>query len=226
MEMAHEKRILSRDLIKSKQRVADHGEVFTPPWLVDTMLELTKCEATRIDSRFLEPGCGTGNFLVRVLQRKLETVEVQYRKSEFDRHHNALLAVMSIYGVELLKDNIIECRSKLLHVFENFLTTKTPEVFVRAAFHVLSLNLVHGDALDMRAYNDEPITFAEWKYLGKGLFQRQDYRLSDLTQTPNQSEKQLQFIGSGTPKPVKLYSPMSVKELAHSGMARPSRGTA
>jgi len=70
-------------LIRSRARVADHGEVFTPEWLVEAMLDLVKDESTRIDSRFLEPACGSGNFLVKVLQRKLADVEIKYGKTEF-----------------------------------------------------------------------------------------------------------------------------------------------
>jgi len=95
-------------LIKSKERVANHGEVFTPPWMVEAMLDLVKNETERIDSRFLEPACGSGNFLVQVLRRKLAAVEIRYGKSDFERRHYALLAVMSIYGIELLPDNIVE----------------------------------------------------------------------------------------------------------------------
>ena len=97
-------------LIKSKRRVADHGEVFTPAWLVENMLDLVKGETERIDSRFLEPACGSGNFLVPVLQRKLAAVEAKFGKSDFERRHYALLAVMCTYGIELLADNIAECR--------------------------------------------------------------------------------------------------------------------
>src|SRR6266568_4446617 len=98
------------NLIKSKRRVADHGEVFTPPWLVEKMLDLVKGETGRIDSRFLEPACGSGNFLVPVLQRKLAAVEAKYGKSDFERRHYALLALMCVYGIELLIDNIAECQ--------------------------------------------------------------------------------------------------------------------
>src|SRR6185312_6851418 len=72
-------------LFKSKQRVADHGEVFTPAWMVEAMLNLVRDETERIDSRFLEPACGSGNFLVQVLRRKLVAVEVKYGKSDFER---------------------------------------------------------------------------------------------------------------------------------------------
>src|ERR1700758_3294084 len=103
-------------LVKSKHRVADHGEVFTPAWLVEAMLDLVKDESERIDARFLEPACGSGNFLVPVLARKLATVQDRYGKSDFERRHHALLALMSIYGIELLADNVADCRANLLVV--------------------------------------------------------------------------------------------------------------
>src|SRR5579871_590202 len=108
-------------IIRSKQRVADHGEVFTPAWMVEAMLDLVKDETERIDSRFLEPACGSGNFLVQVLRRKLAAVEVKYGKSEFERRHFALLGLMCIYGIELLEDNIAECRANLLEIFSQYL---------------------------------------------------------------------------------------------------------
>src|SRR5579859_6772136 len=109
------------NLIKSKRRVADHGEVFTPSWLVDAMLDLVKGETERIDSRFLEPACGSGNFLVPVLQRKLAAVELKFGKTEFERQHYSLLAVMCTYGIELLADNIAECRANMLELFAVYL---------------------------------------------------------------------------------------------------------
>src|SRR3989475_9799402 len=108
-------------LIKSTQRVADHGEVFTPPWMVEAMLDLVKGETERIDSRFLEPACGSGNFLVKILRRKLAVVELKYGKSDFEQRHYALLALMCIYGIELLADNIAECRANLLEILAEYL---------------------------------------------------------------------------------------------------------
>ena len=147
-------------LVKSKQRVADHGEVFTPAWMVEAMLDLVKGETERIDSRFLEPACGDGNFLVQILRRKLAAVELKYGKSNFERRHYALLALMCLYGIELLTDNIAECRANLLAIFAEYLNLAPSDDLYRAAFYVLSQNLVHGDALTMRAQGDLPITFA------------------------------------------------------------------
>ena len=120
-------------LVKSKQRVADHGEVFTPEWMVEAMLDLVKAESERIDSRFLEPACGSGNFLVKVLQRKLAAVQLKYGKSEFERQHYALLGLMCVYGIELLPDNIAEgSLFAQLGMHEIFTPTKTyPPLRVR-----------------------------------------------------------------------------------------------
>jgi len=107
-------------LIKSRQRVADHGEAFTPSWMVEAMLDLVKGETERIDSRFLEPACGSGYFLVRILQRKLAAVELKFGKSDFERQHFALLAVMCTYGIELLADNIAECRANMLETLADY----------------------------------------------------------------------------------------------------------
>jgi hypothetical protein len=204
-------------LIKSKQRVADHGEVFTPPWMVDAMLDLVKGETERIDARFLEPACGSGNFLVWVLKRKLASVELKYGKSDFEKRHYALLGLMCIYGIELLSDNISECRAHLLDIFAEYFGLNEADDLIRAASFVLSLNLVHGDALTMKVNNGEPITFSEWGYFGKGKFQRRDFRFDVLTGSSAFSEKGTLFAHLGKHEiftPVKAWPLMGVSELA------------
>ena len=169
-------------LIKSKKRVADHGEVFTPPWLVEKMLDMVKGETERIDSRFLEPACGSGNFLVPILQRKLAAVEAKYGKNAFEKRHYALLALTSCYGIELLADNIGECRANMLEVFAQYLALTEDDELYRAASHVLSLNLIHGDAMKMTDADGGPIMIVEWGYIGRGKFQRRDFSLKSLTE--------------------------------------------
>ncbi|MHB8762296.1 MAG: DNA methyltransferase [Coriobacteriia bacterium] len=213
-------------LIKSKQRVADHGEVFTPTWLVDAMLDLVEGETERIDSRFLEPACGSGNFLVRVLQRKLAAVETKFRKSEFDRRQYALLALMSCYGIELLPDNILECRAYMLGILAEYLALDESDDLYRAASHVLSQNLVHGDALTMRTCDDQPIVFAEWGYLGRGKFQRRDFRLDVLTQSSAFSQEGTLFADLARHEifvPIRSYPAMTVSDLATAGTADDSQ---
>jgi N-6 DNA Methylase len=204
-------------LIKSKKRVAEHGEVFTPPWMVEAMLDLVKGESERIDSRFLEPACGSGNFLVRILRRKLTAVELKFGKSDFEKRQYALFGVMCTYGIELLLDNIGECRANMLEILaENLKMDETDDLY-RAAYYVLSQNLVHGNALTMRTHDGQPITFAEWGYLGKGKFQRRDFRLDVLTGSSAFSAEGSLFAHMGKHEiftPTKTYLPMTVSELA------------
>lgn len=169
-------------LVRSRQRVADHGEVFTPAWMVDDMLDLVADEASRIESRFLEPACGSGNFLREVLRRKLVEVKRRYGNDDFKKTQYAALAVMSIYGIELLEDNASECRQNLLDVLCSEMGFETKSEVVRACEAVLTSNIVHGDALAMTDCEGGPIQFAEWSYLGSGRFQQRIFSYGTLTQ--------------------------------------------
>lgn len=203
--------------IRSRERVAEHGEVFTPPWMVEAMIDLVGDEAERIDSRVLEPACGSGNFLVRVLQRKLAAVESKYGKSSFARTQYGLLSLMCIYGIELLTDNIAECRANLLKVVSAYLGASEGDELHGAASHVLAQNIVHGDALAMLAHDGGPIIFAEWGYLGRGKFQRRDFRLDVLAQSSGFNAAESTLWGGSQHAlftPVRTYSPMTTRQLA------------
>jgi hypothetical protein len=185
--------------------------------MVEAMLDLVKDETERIDSRFLEPACGSGNFIVQILRRKLAAVELKYSKSDFERQHYALLGLMCIYGIELLADNIAECRANVLDVFADYLNLAGADDLYLAATHVLAENLVHGDALTMRGTNGQPIAFAEWGYLGKGKYQRRDFRFDVLTGSSAFSAEGSLFADLGKHEifaPTKTHPPMTVCELA------------
>lgn len=206
-------------LVKSKKRVADHGEVFTPNWMVQDMLDLVKDESERIDSRFLEPACGSGNFLVPTLQRKLSTVQSRYGGSQFEKVHHSLLALMSLYGIELLEDNVEECRANLLDEFSQFLKLDSNSEEFVAGLKVLQVNIVHGDALSMTRGRDgkEPITFPEWAYLGKGKYKRRDFRYEVLTTMSSFGEGTL-FEDLNKHEiffPEKDYPPLLIKDIAN-----------
>lgn len=153
--------------IKSKQRVADHGEVFTREQEVNAMLDLVKNETLRIESRFLEPACGDGNFLIQILKRKLDVVAKNYRTSQREYEFYAVLALCSIYGVELLEDNVKTCRKRLFSYivlqYETELSRLPGEAFLNTLEFILRLNIVHGDALTMRyTESSEPLHFSQW----------------------------------------------------------------
>jgi hypothetical protein len=202
-------------LVKSRQRIADHGEVFTPEWTVDAMLGLVKDESERIDSRFLEPACGSGNFLKAVLSKKLASVETRYGKNKFEKQHFALLSVMCIYGIELLEDNLKECRENLLTIFTEFMGVQNTDILAHAATNVLKANILQGDALSMTNVDGGHIQFPEWAYLGAGKFQRRDFRYDALTQRSSIQgtlfelfEEHQLFV------PITTFQPMTIEQLS------------
>lgn len=210
----------AESLVKSKQRVADHGEVFTPAWMVEDMLGLVKDETERIDARVLEPACGSGNFLVPVLLHKLVTVQVRHGSSEFEKRHYALFALMCTYGIELLADNAQECRDNLSAVLNRFLDVDDESEWARAARKVLEVNIVQGDALTMTISSGKPITFPEWGYLGKGRFQRRDFRYADLTQRASFEGTLFGEIAEEDLfTPVRTHPTMTVSQLVEQGAA-------
>lgn len=206
-------------LVKSKKRVADHGEVFTPPQLVESMIDLVAHEAARIDSRFLEPACGTGNFLIQVLKRKLATVQARYGKNEFERKHHALLALMSIYGIELLPDNVEECRQNVLDMYTSFLGASLDDRWILAGQVIASINIMHGDALTMKTVGTHavPIAFSEWTYLRKGQFNRREFRFDTMTTASSFGEEDTLFADMGKHEiftPTKDYGSLTVEQIA------------
>lgn len=210
----------AESLVKSKQRVADHGEVFTPAWMVEDMLSLVKDESERIDARVLEPACGSGNFLVPVLLHKLKTVQTKHGKSQFEKRHYALFSLMCTYGIELLPDNAQDCRDNLSAVFNSFLGVDANNDWARAARWVLAANIVQGDALSMTLPSGQPMAFPEWGYIGKGNFQRRDFRYADLTQ---RSSFEGTLFGEVAEEdlftPARSYPTMTVRQLAEQATA-------
>lgn len=175
--------------IKSKKRVADHGEVFTNPREVNAMLDLVKQETERIDSRFLEPACGDGNFLIEILRRKLavcrQRVEAkQYTQLQYEQ--NAVLAVSSIYGIELLADNAEACRKRLLSYFveqyRELFHDRCKAECIESVRFLLEKNIIQGDALSYHRADkpEEWIVVSEWSMIGGGMMNRRDYEFSYL----------------------------------------------
>ena len=170
--------------VKSRQRIIDLGEVFTPPRLVNDMLDLVAHECGRIDSRFLEPACGDGNFLAEVLRRKLLTVDKRNAQNRDKWERDAILAVCSLYGIDLVADNIAACRVRLLEIVSAAHTarfkTPLPQEAARAAAYILSKNVVQGNALTLRTTADRPIVFPEWSPVNGTMLKRRDFAYDHL----------------------------------------------
>ena len=193
--------------IKSKIRVRDKGEVFTNQREVSAMLDLVKQETERIDSRFLEPACGNGNFLIEILRRKLEVVKFRYKKSQWEYEKNALIAVMSIYGVDIMQDNIDECIKRLLNLFEDYYKSlfkkQIKTEYLEIVKFVLTKNILCGDALTMKTNEDQPIVFAEWSFVKGSLVQRRDFSYEQLLTKDKNGQQTL--LGDFIEKPIKTY---------------------
>lgn len=214
--------------IKSKERVADYGEVFTGEREVNAMLDMVKPETERIDSRFLEPACGDGNFLAEILRRKLMVVHRKYGKNQLDYEKNAILALTSIYGVDILEDNVIECRKRLFAIWDKDYTkhwkNSCDNQCRRAAQYILDCNILCGNALNIKKNDGTPIIFAQWDFVLGTQIKRQDYRLDELLEA---NDKQMSFnmllgkweydeeTGAMVPKPIKEYPLMDFRRIGN-----------
>lgn len=188
----------------SKKRVADHGEVLTARREVDAMLDLVKQETERIDSRFLEPACGTGNFLIAILERKLAVIEqklfnlekrlkkaeknTEWKSTVFEP--DSLQALSSIYGIDILDDNIEETKERLLSYFvetyQRIIEKEIPQEVYSAAKFILDKNILLGDAINTQENVTIPgvpgldkIIFTEWSRIDND-FKRREFRFDSM----------------------------------------------
>ncbi len=195
--------------VRSKKRVVDHGEVFTNEREVNAMLDLVKQETERIDSRFLEPACGNGNFLIEILRRKLEVVKARYKKSQWEYEKNGLIAVMSVYGVDILQDNVEECINRLygmfLDCYKSIFKKNIKEDYLEIVRFILFKNILCGDALSMKAVDGNPLVFAEWSFVKGNLVQRRDFMYEQLVTVQEKRKHQSEILGDFVDKPIKTY---------------------
>ncbi len=200
--------------VVSRKRVADHGEVLTGKREVSAMLDLVKQETERIESRFLEPACGTGNFLTEILERKLRIVESRYRNSQLEYERNSVLAISSIYGIDILEDNILACRKRLFDIFDQrysrLFKKASRDECLNTASYILEHNIIHGDALTLKTTGDnpQPIVFSEWSPVNGSMLKRRDFTFHGLLEHESMKELPL-FSDLGEdvfiPEPVKEY---------------------
>ncbi len=212
--------------VKSKQRVADHGEVFTSDREVNAMLDLIKQETERVDSRFLEPACGTGNFLIEILRRKMDVIFKSYGKSQIECEKYIVQGVGSVYGIDLLEDNVEECRHRLFDLFKTYyrkqFKNSVDKNYEKVIRFILSKNIVCGDALTMRTISGTPIIFPEWSLVIDCMVKRRDFSFGELIETRG---KQTSIFDAGfykggkaefVPNPVKEYPAVHYRQLIQS----------
>jgi SAM-dependent methyltransferase len=209
--------------VVSKQRVNDFGEVYTAKREIDAMLDLVKQETERIDSRFLEPACGTGSFLAEILERKLRVVEKRYARSQLEYERNAVLAVSSIYGIDILEDNVQQCRQRLFGIFNldylRLFSSKTNDQCRESVRFILERNIVHGDALTLKTVGEQPgyIVFSEWSPVNGSFLKRRDFTFHGLLEHESMKELPL-FSDLGedvfVPTPEKEYPLTHFLEIA------------
>ena len=216
---------MSEKQVKSKQRVADHGEVFTAEREVKAMCDLVKPETERIDSRFLEPACGEGAFLTEILRRKLAVVKRQYGKSPAGYEKYSVIAITSLYGVDILEDNAEICRQKLFKIWDAEYTANTKgqanNQCRETVKFILRKNILCGDALTMQQADGNPIIFDEWNLVTGNQIKRRDYALDELL---SGHEEQMNIFQIGweydeevqafIPAPVREYPPTDYRRLA------------
>lgn len=222
--------------VKSRKRVIDYGEVFTAEREVKEMCDLVKQETERIESRFLEPACGNGNFLAEILSRKLVIVKDRYRKSSYDFEKYSILAISSLYGVDILEDNAKECRERLFNIWYTLYKKATKcipdEECCKSVKFILNKNILCGDALTMKKSDGTPIVFSEWSIVIGSKIKRKNYRFDVLLNEnmdssmyenkpflfdDNSNYEDCLTIDQDTkkpiPKPIKEYSLVDYKEV-------------
>lgn len=214
---------MKEEQTKSKQRVADHGEVFTAEREVKAMCDLVKEETERIESRFLEPACGNGNFLAEVLSRKLAVVKSRYGETLSEYEKYSVLAVTSLYGVELLSDNTAECRARLFAIWNEAYTANNAQAADdecrKAVQFILKKNILCGDALTLQQADGSPIIFAEWIFVAENKIKRRDFAFNELLSAQGQWTTDMidweydKEAGAYFPPPIREYPPTDYRSV-------------
>ena len=229
--------------VKSKQRVAEHGEVFTAEREVKAMCDLVAAQCDNVDATFLEPACGDGNFLSEILSRKLNRVKKDAGSDRIIWEWLSVRAIASLYGVDIMQDNCEECRKRLFEqwdaAYRDNCKKDCSEETRESVRYILDKNIVCGNALTMMRVDEnqedteEYITFAEFKTCGKMyMLKRRDYRL-DVLLKENPDESNYSFFGTEAmdyenwmkdpdtneiiPKPLREYPPLHYRRLNENG---------
>lgn len=214
-----ESRIMDTQIV-SKERVTDRGEVFTAEREVNAMLDLVSQEAERFDARFLEPACGNGNFLAPILKRKLGILKRRYAKSQIEFERYGVIAVGSIYGIDIDEDNVRSCRHRLLTIFmdtySSLFRVGYNRAYVEAVTCIFEKNIILGDARTLKTIGGQPITFSEWSLISGSMIKRRDFTFEELLpKTEKQTGLFAKTIVSDTGKSVYIPIPTGEYPVVH-----------
>ncbi|WP_372474586.1 hypothetical protein AB4865_04745 [Capnocytophaga sp. ARDL2] len=208
---------MSSQQVKSKQRVADHGEVFTNEREVKAMVDLVwenfTNDAQKIEATFLEPACGSGNFLVEILNRKLAFVKKEKSRIEYEK--SLIKAVCSIYGVELLEDNAQECRERLFQLIKKAYLKKYQDEdrypkMLQSMQYILHTNIICGNAMDYTTTDGEAIEFTDWKLQSDGMVIRNFFDFRKLNNKKGGMESLFSELMKPDPPPPMHYLEIGV----------------
>lgn len=195
----------------SKERVSDFGEVYTSEKEVNDMLNLVQDQTERIDSRFLEPACGNGNFLSEILKRKLKILNELYKKNQYSFDKFLILLTGSLYGVDIIQDNVIKAQKRLFEILkDNYIdlfNSDNEELFKNIQF-ILRKNIVCADALTFLSSNKKkPLILSEWSLIDDKI-KRRDFEYKNLVDySPFEEGTLFSDLGEEAiiPNPIKEY---------------------
>ena len=177
--------------IKSKQRVIDHGEVFTAKREVNAMLDLVEPMASSITATVLEPACGEGVFLVEMLNRRLETLKA-FGFSGYWLQWQILRAVSALYGVDIQADNVATTRENLVNTCRTWMMANGESIipgFSRGLSEIVKLNIVAGDTLAAKTIGGRQLAFSEWSFEKNGMIFRMEYPYEELLANGGESTR-------------------------------------
>ncbi len=197
--------------LRDKSRIENYGEVFTSAREVNEILDLFHHETVRIESKFFEPACGNGNFLAEILNRKLIVIKNKYSKNQKDYERALIVIVGSLYGIDILEDNVAECRARLTNIccsaygtlYKKKVGFKIPAIVQ----YIVKKNILWGNALTLTTMTEklEPLIFSDWTFINSYQIKRRDYALSGLFEKNDMSQI---ISGEG----IKHYLPKTIKE--------------
>ncbi len=206
--------------MQNNNNIKSFGEVFTSGREVDAMVDIVLHEVQRVDSKFLEPACGNGNFLIKIIENRLEILKKKYNGNQIEFERNAFLAISSLYGIEILKKNRIECVERLYlffrEIYINLFSNSFQEEYLESIKYVISKNIKHGDALSLKDSKNVSLIFSEWSLIKGNLVQRTDYAFDNLiAYKPFDEGTLFSDLGEAAniPPPTKVFNPINLLDL-------------